>query len=36
MSASTQWWIEGLTQECVQFQLDLSSLVDGELSLIHI
>ena len=32
MSApSTQWWIEGLTQECVQFQLDLSSLVDGEI-----
>jgi tetratricopeptide (TPR) repeat protein len=32
MSAkSVQWWIEGLTQECVQFQVDLSSLVDGEL-----
>jgi tetratricopeptide (TPR) repeat protein len=32
MSAqSSQWWIEGLTQECVQFQLDLSSMVDGEL-----
>ncbi len=31
MSASAQWWIEGLTQECVQFQLDLSSLVDGEI-----
>ncbi|MEM7306704.1 MAG: zf-HC2 domain-containing protein [Planctomycetota bacterium] len=32
MSASSaQWWIEGLTQECVQFQVDLSCLVDGEL-----
>lgn len=28
---SAQWWLEGLTQECVQFQMDLSSLVDGEL-----
>ena len=30
-SSSAQWWIDGLTQECVQFQIDLSALVDGEL-----
>ncbi len=28
---SGAWWIEGLTQECAQFQLDLSSLIDGEI-----
>jgi len=26
-----EWWVEDLTDECVQFQLDLSCLVDGEL-----
>ncbi len=30
-TSSAQWWIDGLTQECVQFQFDLSCLVDGEL-----
>ncbi len=27
----TEWWIEDLQEECVQFQVDLSCLVDGEL-----
>lgn len=32
MSASSaKWWIDDLTEVCVQFQLDLSCLVDGEL-----
>ena len=28
---STKWWLDDLTDICVQFQLDLSCLVDGEL-----
>jgi len=28
---SSPWWIEDLTEDCVQFQLDLSCLVDKEL-----
>lgn len=28
---SSKWWIEDLKDVCVQFQLDLSCLVDGEL-----
>jgi len=32
MSAQgAKWWVEDLTEVCVQFQLDLSCLVDGEL-----
>jgi len=27
----TEWWVEDLEEVCVQFQLDLSCLVDGEL-----
>lgn len=27
----TDWWVEDLAEVCVQFQLDLSCLVDGEL-----
>jgi tetratricopeptide (TPR) repeat protein len=27
----TEWWVEDLADVCVQFQLDLSCLVDGEL-----
>jgi len=30
-SPSAEWWIEDLQDVCVQFQLDLSCLVDGEL-----
>ncbi len=30
-SASKPWWIDDLKDVCVQFQLDLSCLVDGEL-----
>ena len=30
-SSSSKWWVEDLTEVCVQFQLDLSCLVDGEL-----
>ena len=29
--SSSKWWVEDLTDVCVQFQLDLSCLVDGEL-----
>jgi len=29
--SNTQWWVDDLTEVCVQFQLDLSCLVDGEL-----
>ena len=28
---STAWWVDDLSAECVQFQLDISCLVDGEL-----
>ena len=32
MSAkSSEWWVDDLQEVCVQFQLDLSCLVDGEL-----
>ena len=32
MSAkSSEWWVDDLQDVCVQFQLDLSCLVDGEL-----
>ena len=31
MSSSSQWWVDDLKDVCVQFQLDLSCLVDGEL-----
>jgi hypothetical protein len=27
----TAWWVDDLSAECVQFQLDISCLVDGEL-----
>jgi tetratricopeptide (TPR) repeat protein len=27
----TEWWVDDLAEVCVQFQLDLSCLVDGEL-----
>lgn len=30
-SPSAEWWIDDLQDVCVQFQLDLSCLVDGEL-----
>ena len=30
-STGTNWWVHGLTRECVQFQVDISCLVDGEL-----
>jgi len=30
-SSNAKWWIDDLTDVCVQFQLDLSCLVDGEL-----
>ena len=30
-SSSSPWWLEDLTEVCVQFQLDLSCLADGEL-----
>jgi tetratricopeptide (TPR) repeat protein len=29
--SSSKWWLDDLTEVCVQFQLDLSCLVDGEL-----
>ena len=28
---TTAWWVDDLTDTCVQFQMDLSCLVDGEL-----
>ena len=31
MTTGTKWWVDGLTEECVRFQLDLSCLVDGEI-----
>jgi tetratricopeptide (TPR) repeat protein len=31
MKPNTQWWVDDLAEVCVQFQLDLSCLVDGEL-----
>ncbi len=32
MSASdSKWWLDDLTEVCVQFQMDLSCLADGEL-----
>ncbi len=30
-SSSANWWVQDLTEQCVQFQMDLSCLVDGEL-----
>jgi tetratricopeptide (TPR) repeat protein len=30
-SSTSKWWLDDLTDVCVQFQLDLSCLVDGEL-----
>lgn len=30
-SQGTDWWVDDLAEVCVQFQLDLSCLVDGEL-----
>ncbi len=30
-SQGTNWWVDDLAEVCVQFQLDLSCLVDGEL-----
>ncbi|MEW6073181.1 MAG: tetratricopeptide repeat protein [Planctomycetota bacterium] len=30
-SSGTSWYVEDLSAECVQFQIDLSCLVDGEL-----
>ncbi|HED66151.1 MAG TPA: tetratricopeptide repeat protein [Planctomycetes bacterium] len=31
-SSPKEWWIDDLEEVCVQFQVDLSSLVDGELA----
>lgn len=31
MNPDTEWWVDDLAEVCVQFQLDLSCLVDGEL-----
>lgn len=31
MKPQTNWWVDDLAEVCVQFQLDLSCLVDGEL-----
>ena len=30
-SPSAEWWVDDLQDVCIQFQLDLSCLVDGEL-----
>ena len=30
-SSQSKWWIDDLTDTCAQFQLDLSTIVDGEL-----
>lgn len=30
-TSPTKWWVDGLTEECVRFQLDLSCLIDGEI-----
>ena len=29
--SNSKWWLDDLTEVCVQFQLDLSCLADGEL-----